>query len=228
MPKRNKKIAIRITSIILGVIGIGMLTSVIYPIASHEYISRKQYPILLNPLGETKGIVTANSSGADLTKASNWFPGGASEDEFNASNVKFFTISVPDLNIKQATVAVGGDNLDEHLIQYPGTALPGRIGNAVIFGHSILPIYYDPTNYISIFSTLPTIKKKAEIQVEFDGIRYKYEVVEKFEVLPTDLGVLDQDTDGSYLSLITCTPPGHPQKPKRLVVRAKLVPYETS
>lgn len=226
MVRKNKKFALRILSIVMGVAGIGMLASVVYPIASQEYISRKQYPILLNPLGETKGI-TVSSGSTDLTKASNWFPGGASEEDFNSGNVKFFTLSIPELDIDQATVAIGGDNLDDHLIQYPGTALPGKVGNSVIFGHSILPIYYNPKNYISIFSTLPTLKKGDEVFVQYDGIAYEYKVEDKFEVLPTDLQVLDQAGDGSYLSLVTCTPPGHPQKPKRLVVRAKLVPYES-
>jgi sortase A len=47
--------------------------------------------------------------------------------------------------------------------------------------------------------------------------------VKIFVVDPNDFGVLDQDKDGSYLTLITCTPPG--TYLKRLVVKAKLMPW---
>jgi len=47
-----------------------------------------------------------------------------------------------------------------------------------------------------------------------------------FEVLPTDIQVLDQDTTDSFLTLVTCVPPGDPRKPKRLIVRARVVPPE--
>ena len=45
-----------------------------------------------------------------------------------------------------------------------------------------------------------------------------------FEVRPTDIGILEQNAGSSYLSLVTCTPMGDPRKPKRLVVRASLIP----
>ena len=45
-----------------------------------------------------------------------------------------------------------------------------------------------------------------------------------FEVLPTDLQILEQNRVDSYLTLVTCTPPGDPRKPKRLIVRARLAP----
>ena len=45
-----------------------------------------------------------------------------------------------------------------------------------------------------------------------------------FEVKPTDIQILEQSTSESYITLVTCTPPGHPLKPRRLIVRAKLIP----
>jgi LPXTG-site transpeptidase (sortase) family protein len=45
-----------------------------------------------------------------------------------------------------------------------------------------------------------------------------------FEVLPTDIQVLDQDSSDSFLTLVTCVPPGDPRNPKRLIVRARVVP----
>ena len=47
-----------------------------------------------------------------------------------------------------------------------------------------------------------------------------------FEVSPKDIQVLEQNSSDAFLTLVTCTPPGHPQKPKRLIVRARIVPPE--
>jgi sortase A len=102
--------------------------------------------------------------------------------------------------------------------------LPGQYGNAVIFGHSVLPQFFNPKDYKTIFSTLPTLKEKDEIFINFDGIEYRYQVTKMVETLPEDISVLEQQYDGEYLSLITCVPPG--TYLKRLVVRARLVRYE--
>jgi sortase A len=157
----------------------------------------------------------------DDTNPSTWFTG---VKDFSASTVSYYTISVPKLKIDSATVAIGGDDLNKSLVQYPGTALPGKRGDSVIFGHSILPIFNNPKNYISIFTMLPTLQKGDQIFVNYDGVSYTYEVETMFEVFPTDIQVLDQDTSDSFLTLVTCVPPGDPRDPKRLLVRARVVP----
>ena len=221
---KHKKI-IRICGIVSFFSGGLILFSTFYPLISYEFESTLRYPILLSPVVADKNeeVLAANQE-KDFTKASNWFEGGASQETFEDSKVEFFTLSVPKLKIDNARVAIGGEDLSDSLIQYPGTALPGKIGNSVIFGHSILPIFYDPTNYLAIFSTLNKLKKGDEIYANFDGITYRYKVENMFEVLPTDLQILEQNRVDSYLTLVTCTPPGDPRKPKRLIVRARLAP----
>ena len=214
----NKKI-LRICAIIWGISGVTILVSVIYPIASYELESRMRYPELISPV--VKGSSTFN---LDYTKASNWFPKGAGAEKFTSDKVTYYTISIPALGIYRATVSIGGEDLADSLIQYPGTQVPGKIGNSVIFGHSVLPYFFNPKNYLSIFSTLPKLESGDEIFVNYDGISYKYEVDSMFEVKPENIQILAQDTKDSYLTLVTCTPPGHPLKPKRLIVRARLIP----
>lgn len=215
----NKKI-LKICAVIWGISGVTILVSVIYPIASYELESRMKYPELISPV--VKGSSTFNN--LDYTKASNWFPKGARADKFTSDKVTYYTISIPALGIYRATVSIGGEDLADNLIQYPGTQVPGKIGNSVIFGHSILPYFFNPKDYLSIFSTLPKLKRGDEVYVNYDGISYKYEVESMFEVKPENIQILAQDTANSYLSLVTCTPPGHPLKPKRLIVRARLIP----
>lgn len=221
----SNKVLIKAAAIVSVISGSIILFSTIYPIASYENISRQKYQSLISPLAEEKTSPTLYS--ADYTKASNWFVGDSSQKVIGLgtdSRVTHYTLSVPRLDIEDALVAIGGEDLSENLIHFSGTNMPGKNGNAVVFGHSILPQFYDPEDYLSIFSTLSKIEKGDEIFVEYDGISYKYEVESMFEVLPTDLRILEQNMSDSYLSLITCVPPGHPLKPRRLIVRAKIVP----
>lgn len=216
----NQKIVLRVAALISTISGIVILIGVIYPIVSYDEIYGKNYSEIISPLSENPIVQTKN----DFTRASNWFVGGAKSSDFNAAKVEHFTISIPKLKIDHATVTIGGEDLNESIIQYPGTALPGRPGNTAIFGHSILPIFYNPKNYISIFSLLPTLKKGDEIFIDYDGVSYAYKVETMFEVMPTDIQVLDQDYSDSFVTLVTCVPPGHPNDPKRLIVRARIVP----
>jgi LPXTG-site transpeptidase (sortase) family protein len=201
--------------------GLIIVFSTLYPILSYEWYAESKYPDLVSPLidGETGSF---KFSDKDYTKADNWFE-NVEKTNYIPNTVSFYTITIPKLKIDNVTVGVGGVDLKQNLIQYAGSAYPGNIGNTVIFGHSILPQYFDPKNYLSMFSTLPNLKDNDQIFINYDGVTYTYEVQDIFEVSPRDLEVLNQDKDASYLSLITCSPPGHPLKPRRLVVRAKLV-----
>lgn len=229
----DRKLILRIAAFISGISGIVILIGVLYPILSYNSTFSPKYSELISPVSDLpeKSLGAAASSEKktgsetlDYTQASNWFPGGADKKDFISLKVEYFTVSIPKLKIDKATVAIGGEDLSEHIIQYPGTALPGKRGNSVLFGHSILPIFYNPKNYLSIFSLLPTLNKGDEIEIDYDGVFYKYRVETMFEVKPTDLQVLDQDSSDSFLTLVTCVPPGDPTKPKRLIVRARIVP----
>lgn len=223
----SKKI-IRICAGVSFLSGLIILLSVIYPIASYEAKSKREYPDLISPLSGTSGLM-ANSykllGESDYTKASNWFP---TQENFKEVKIIKYKITIPKLNIIDASVSIGGEDLMDSLIQYPGTSVPGKVGNSVIFGHSILPIFYDPDNYLAIFSILDKLTDGDDIYINYNNVIFHYQVYDKFEVKPTQIEVLRQDEDSSYLSLITCTPPGHPTKPKRLVVRAVIVPVTAS
>lgn len=212
MGLKNKKVFLKVIAVVWAISGIVILAGVVVPILSYQSRSNADTLDLVSPVG------------ADFTKASNWFTGGVAPDAFKSPKVAYYTISIPKLKIKDAVVAIGGEDLAKNLIQYPRTALPGKNGNSVIFGHSVLPIFYNPKDYISIFSTLSSLKKGDEVFIEYDGVAYTYKVEDAFEVYPTDIQVLQQDPSDSFLTLVTCVPPGDPRRPKRLIVRARVVP----
>lgn len=220
---RTKRNIIKFSAVISAISGIVILTSSVWPIISYQLTQGNRYKTLLIPLVPDLNIEAPNKSNGDFTKASNWFPEASKSKDFNSSKVSFYTISIPKLKIENAVVAIGGEDLTKNLVQYPGTALPGKNGNAVIFGHSILPIFYNPKNYTSIFSTLPTLKEGDDIFIDYDGVSFKFRVEELFEIYPTDIQILEQNPTDSFISLVTCVPPGDPRNPKRLIVRARVV-----
>lgn len=216
----NKRKIIKLAAIVSGISGLTILISSVWPIVEYQLTDARSYTTLLTPLVLEKD--DQNRERVDFTKASTWFPSDSATKDFGSSKVSFYTISIPKLKIENAIVAIGGEDLSKNLVQYPGTALPGKNGNAVIFGHSILPIFYNPKNYMAIFSTLPTLKNGDDIFVEYDGVSYKFKVEELFEIYPTDIQILEQNNTDSFLTLVTCTPPGDPRNPKRLIVRARV------
>lgn len=223
------------------VFGLSLITWVIWPILSFQLFLSPKFSSLIRPIpdeiivqameneerilgyqpGRNKGQENASgvlSTEIDYTKASNWFP--QKPPEKRTFEEKEYTLSIPKLKIKDARVIIGGEDLGESLIHYGGTALPGDWGKTVIFGHSVLPQFFNPKNYKTIFSTLPTLEKRDEILVNFDGVTYTYEVFDLRVVSPDDISVLEQRYDSSYLSLVTCVPPGTYWK--RLIVMAGL------
>lgn len=156
----------------------------------------------------------------DYTQASIWFPASPQLNKLSQLTVKEYTLSIPKLNIKKARVVVGGEDLTKSLVHYLPQSLPGEYGNVAIFGHSTLPQLYNPKDYKTIFTYLSSLEKGDKIFVNVGEFEYQYEVTTLFIVKPKDISVLEQKKDDSYLTLITCEPPG--TWLERLVVIAKL------
>jgi len=171
------------------------------------------------------GPVILNSA-LDYTDLSNWFQGVDAPELQADQEALSYMIDIPKVNIQQAEVVVGGTDLNRSLIQYPGTALPGQPGTPVIFGHSILRQFYNPSlenprRYNSIFSYIMTLERGDKIYVTQDNVRYTYVVQSKTEVKPTDTYILSQRYDSRQLKLVTCTPEG--TYLRRGVITAQLV-----
>ncbi|MDQ3098382.1 MAG: sortase [bacterium] len=155
-------------------------------------------------------------------------PGNASAAIDSDVAYPTFSLNISKLGIKDAIVTtdVISNNEDiykpvllKSLAHYKGSAYPGTDGNAIVYGHSILPTFYNPKNYLSIFTTLDTLNATDPITVLWGGTEYTY-VVEGMEVVdPKDTRVLRYNS-GKTLTLVTCEPPGFTTK--RLLVFTRL------
>lgn len=107
--------------------------------------------------------------------------------------------------------------LQDGVVHYPGTSLPGQTGNVVVTGHSSY-FPWDPGRFKDVFALLHDVEMGDKIVVYYKQTKYTYEVDNIEIVLPEDIDVLKQ-TPYNKLTLITCTPVG--TNLKRLIVSAK-------
>mgnify|MGYP001233872424 CR=1 FL=1 len=223
LEKLNKKYL----SYILFSLGIFAILSVLYPILGFQFFYSGRFKKIVSPVSSNFYNQDSNIGGitADYTQLSSWFIQDKNQDvsqskELTPENGQKYYISIPKLGINNAEVQIGSMDLKKSIIHYPQTAMPGQKGNTVIFGHSVLPQFFNPKSYLTIFSTLFKLKAKDQIFIKYDNVNYTYSIEDIYEVKATDFSVLDQRYDGRFLTLVTCYPPG--TYIKRLVVKAKI------
>ncbi|QQG44745.1 MAG: sortase [Candidatus Roizmanbacteria bacterium] len=229
-----KKRMTEVISYISLVTGAILLFWSFYPIVSFEIYSRlfiqrdvlspiprSQLAFSLNTGGSVLGSYQIYSSNLrDFVQANLWFPTMSQTNTPSNIEIKEYYLTIPKLNIADAKVIVGGNDLSKSLIHYIPTTLPGEYGNVNIFGHSSLPQLYNSKDYKTLFTYLPSIEKGDKVIIKIGSIKYEYEAYDMFVVKPDQVSVLEQRYDAAYLTLITCVPPGTYWN--RLVVKAKL------
>ncbi len=230
--KLNGKKLMRLFGFLALFLGLAMIIYVFLPLLSWQIYFAPVFanqnitsPIPKNGViakNSVKTLLTgaANSlTGIDYTNANNWFPNYKFQ-KGEIPKIQFYTISIPKLKIKNAVVSTVDTNLKKNLVNYFGTAIPPAKGNAVIFGHSTLPQLYNEKDYKTIFSNLYKLSIGDEIIVNSGNLTYKYIVENVVVVDPDNTSILEQNYDDSFLTLVTCTPPGTIWK--RLVVKGRI------
>lgn len=211
--RRTTRSLIPYLFILMGVFVVGF---VLYPFTMFERVYSNDQG-LSDP--GVNGTVLGKST-SNLISASSWFPGYQAPSSADRLNVRYF-LRIQKLGIEKAAVVVSSDDLSKSLIQFGGSALPGTLGNTVIFGHSTLPQFFNPADYTTIFAKLTDLTEGDEVEITYDNVTYRYVIYEKVVVDPYDYSVLSKQTLPYVLSLITCVPPGF--NSRRLVVRARLL-----
>lgn len=156
----------------------------------------------------------------DYADAKNWFPNFNPSLALGKPKVSSYILSIPKIRIQDAYVSTTDLDLRKHLVNYQGTSIPGEFGNAVIFGHSTLPQLYNPKDYKTIFANAYKLEIGDKIYTIVNGVTYLHKVYNITVVDPSDTSSFTQNYDNSYLTLVTCTPPGTVWK--RLVIKARL------
>lgn len=104
-------------------------------------------------------------------------------------------------------------------------AKPGEIGNFVVSGHSSND-WLDSGDYKFIFARLEQMREGDTVYVNYEGLRYTYEITGSKVVKPNDVDSLRFPTSEPMITLITCTPLGTALN--RLLVFAKQISPDPS
>lgn len=205
-PKFSLKKFFRILSVIFMAIGSTAIVYFLLPIFL--------WYIYFQPVSEAQNIVNTIPKVGILNSQ-------ASENSFakNESEISRYFISIPELNIENAEVTTVDTNTKKHLVNYGKLNIPGRAGNALIFGHSTLPQFFNAKNYKTIFTNIYKLKNGDKIYATVGDSIYLYKVFRSAVVDSSDTSPLEQDYNNSYITLVTCTPPGTIWK--RLIVKAR-------
>lgn len=227
-----KRFFIQLLGILFIILGSGLFFYVSFPLLSWNFYFAPVFASsdLTIPVPKTtivsknllENLVKNASSiidGTDYQDARTWFPLYQTQNN-KASKDSQYLLTIPKLGITNAVVSTTDYDLDRHLVHYGGTAMPPDIGNTVIFGHSTLPQLFNAKNYKTIFANAYKLQVNDTITATIETVLYTYKIKSILVVDPTDTSVFSQNFDGSYLTLVTCTPPGTTWK--RLILRAQL------
>jgi len=200
----------------LGVLFVG--SQVLLPLYLIETQSSYKGAVQYSVLGASTGFSEVSFKELDKNRA---------EIIARVDVPQFFSLKIPKLNIKNGTIETNSFNMnpDKYLGHYAGTALPGEVGNVFIYGHSVMPFFFNENNYKTIFSNLHKLEESDVIEISYSGKTYKYKVFEKEVLNPEEVKPLETVTPAylneKTISLMTCTPPGTTLK--RLIVSAKQI-----
>lgn len=132
-------------------------------------------------------------------------------------------LRIPRLGKNYHEVIIEGVNHDDLKLgpgHYPGTAMPGQIGNFVVSGHR--------TTYAAPFNRLDELRKGDPIVIETRTTWFVYDVVSQEIVDPTDMAVIapvpDHPGEKPHLAMLTfttCNPKY--SAAQRLIVHGRLV-----
>lgn len=205
----------RLIASVLMLAGAGFLLVVLLPIGLS--ILRFQFfspVVLIDPTAASRYprprvINVLGLASPDYSRPQTWFPTAPSGPAPPSSSaVRYYTLSIPSIGLDAVPVEISGPDLQKNAVQYPGTALPGQVGNTVILGHSALPGLYPKNSPFVVFNSLPKVKIGSQVTIKYDGITYRYLVKDTREVTPDRVDVLAPSPDRRQLTLITCVPLG--------------------
>lgn len=98
--------------------------------------------------------------------------------------------------------------LENGVVHYPSTPLPGQVGNTSFFGHSSNNIF-NSGKYKFAFVLLHELQIGDTFYLTRNGVAYAYQVFDKKVVEPNNVGILNPIAGKTATAtLITCDPPG--------------------
>lgn len=124
-------------------------------------------------------------------------------------------------NVNSANEAEYSNALLKGVAHALGTTFPGEGGHIFLFAHST-DYFWNIGSYNAVFYLLSKLEKKDEVNLFYKGQRYRYQVVSKQIVDPSQVEYITRKTNKEFLTLQTCWPPGTTLK-RQLIFATRIV-----
>ncbi|MGH7240529.1 MAG: sortase [Candidatus Saccharimonadales bacterium] len=137
------------------------------------------------------------------------------------------SLSIPAIGLNTAVVigqttdsVILENDLNDGVVYYPGSVLPGQPGEIVVLGHSAPP-GWPHERHDWVFSNISDLKAGDTVTLNFNGHQYHYAVKDQGIIQQgQDVKATDFNGKNNVLELVSCWPPG--KNYKRIVVQAIL------
>jgi len=113
--------------------------------------------------------------------------------------------------------------LEDGIVHYANTGMPGEVGNNVLLGHNTNN-FWNSGKYKTAFVLLDRLKEGDTLEIHHKEKRYVYAVYEKKVIDPDNFSVVTQKVTEPIITLITCHPPGTSWE--RLIIQARQISPE--
>lgn len=202
MPTRRKKLTLKqhLHSLLFGLV-VGSITMlfILFGFFNERFIAPFVAPsknVSTTPIiGDPSSNVAGSGSEVIIPKINVEIPViYDAQDVIKASNAKDLEDAIQ-------------KNLEDGVVHYPSTSLPGEKGNIAIVGHSSNNIF-NQGKYKFAFVLLSKLEEGDTFYLTKNKVRYTYKIFQKKIVPPSDVSVLADKGSRSTATLITCDPPG--------------------
>jgi sortase A len=174
-------------------------------------------PLLEPPRVTTTTTTLAPTTTATVTTTTTVplpVPAAPPKDPYERAQInRIGAIYIPKIGLQHALYeGVSLTVIDHGPGHWPGTAMPGQVGNTVFPGHRV--------THSHPFLDLDKLAQGDQVVFQMPEADYVYQVVETIIVRPTDMWVVDQGTTPTF-TLIAC----HPKHSaaQRIVVKGDLI-----
>lgn len=138
------------------------------------------------------------------------------ENESNKRSINYTAIlEIPTINLKQGVVdsTKNFSSINYAISVDKNSNYPNELGNFILYAHS-------GNSYISYFRKLNKVNIGDDIYVYYNGVKYHYAIVNKYDIEKTGKAKVISRKDDKYITLITCN---QDRKGYQVVVEGKIV-----
>ncbi len=187
----TKSRLLKVGSLLLIIIGIGIIVCKYFYEYNLDQEETTKIDIFFN---EQTDVENETSSLASSFSNKN-------EKSSSQSNEGFIAVlEIPKIDLKKGIYSINSknNNVDKNIMLLNESDMPDVInGNFILAGHS-------GTGYNAYFKDLKKLELGDSAYIYYKNNKYKYNLIDKYEVEKTGKALIIKDSDISALTLITC------------------------